>query len=255
MSTFLLRYIDGEYDRVWAELVALGPAVREEPLASDAYAVARETMRRAGGNVDRIIRRLRDIGYRFEHAPVSEWVPNLAVHVPPAPDAGERIAHLEATAGMLPLSLRAWYEEVGSVSLMGRHPDWDPHAYPDPLVVEGLEGWEFEYECWQDAQEQDPEYPYPFPLPIAPDALHKQNVSGGEPYGIDLPCAGADASLLFLWQEETTFVEYLRICFQWGGFPGWASTQGERGLPPEWTPYLVRPREHLAYLSADLLPI
>lgn len=178
MRTFLSRYLDGERERVWAELVALGPAVREEPLASEAHAVARETMRRAGENVDRIIGRLSNIGYRFEHAPTSEWVLNPAVHVPPAPDVGERIARLESTAGVLPLSLRAWYEEVGSVNLIGRHPDWDPHAYPDPLVVEGLEAWGFEYECWQDAREQDPEHPHPFSLPIAPDALHKQNVSG-----------------------------------------------------------------------------
>jgi hypothetical protein len=39
--TFLERYLTGEYEQVWAELEALGEAVREEPLYSDALTVAR----------------------------------------------------------------------------------------------------------------------------------------------------------------------------------------------------------------------
>jgi hypothetical protein len=45
--SYLERYLTGEHEQVWAELVALGAAVRDEPLYSDALAVARETMRRA----------------------------------------------------------------------------------------------------------------------------------------------------------------------------------------------------------------
>lgn len=46
MSADLDRYLHGECQPVWDELVGLGAAVREEPLYSDALAVARETMRR-----------------------------------------------------------------------------------------------------------------------------------------------------------------------------------------------------------------
>ncbi len=255
MRTFLSWYMDGECERVWGELVALGPAVREEPLASEAHAVARETMRRAAGNVNRIIGRLHNIGYRFEHSRGGKWVPNAVIHTPPSPDTAQRIVEIEATTGSLPLSLRAWYEVVGIVDLTGRHPEWDSRALSDPLVVEGIEGWRFEYEDWLYTRQQRPESDGPFYFPIAPDAYHKANISGGQPYCISLPCEAADGPLLWFWHEETTFVEYLRICFQWGGFPGWASTEGQWDLPSDWAPYSVRPKEHLAYLSTDLLPI
>jgi len=55
-----------------------------------------------------------------------------------------------------------------------------------------------------------------------------------------VPCACADAPLLYE-RHETTFVNYLRICLRWAGFPGW-----ER-LP-------VRPEHDIATLTADLLP-
>lgn len=252
MSAFLSRYLDGEYERVWAELLALGPAVREGPLAADAYAVARETMRRAGENVGRIVARLEHIGYEFEVAPLGAWIPNARVYVPPSPSAEGWLSDLEATAGRLPLSLRAWFEVVGEVNLMGRHPDWDERAYPDPLVVEGLEEWGSEYESWR-SQREGGEEPEPFVLPIAPDYYHKANVSGGTPYGVALPCAAADAPLVGEW-HETTFVDYLRIAFRWGGFPGWQRLDLGQ-LPGERLPDAARPTEHLRYLSADLLPL
>jgi hypothetical protein len=37
------RYAAGEHEKVWKEMVALGPAVREDPHAADALAVAYET--------------------------------------------------------------------------------------------------------------------------------------------------------------------------------------------------------------------
>jgi hypothetical protein len=43
MTTYLERYRNGEREQVWAELLALGAQVREEPLFSDALAIARET--------------------------------------------------------------------------------------------------------------------------------------------------------------------------------------------------------------------
>ena len=61
---------------------------------------------------------------------------------------------------------------------------------------------------------------------VAPDALHKANVSGGEAYMIALPAPFADAAL----EEEphgVSFVEYLRIAILgWGGFPGWEHDKG-----------------------------
>ena len=46
------RYRNGEYEQVWDELTALGPAIREEPHYSQAREVAAETMRRVRRNCE-----------------------------------------------------------------------------------------------------------------------------------------------------------------------------------------------------------
>jgi hypothetical protein len=74
-------------------------------------------------------------------------------------------------------------------------------------------------------------------MPIAPDNYHKNNVSGGPPYSIIVPNKAIDAKLENEW-HTTTFVNYLRICFRHGGFPG-------RGSLPI----------NLVELTRDLLPI
>jgi hypothetical protein len=62
---FLQRYEAGEHEAVWADMMALGRQVRERPYLADAFAVARETMRRARHNVEAIIERLDALGYHF----------------------------------------------------------------------------------------------------------------------------------------------------------------------------------------------
>lgn len=64
--TYLERYLKGEHEAVWNELIALGEAVRHEPVYSDAKAVAAETMQRSRRNIEKIYERLKSIGYQFE---------------------------------------------------------------------------------------------------------------------------------------------------------------------------------------------
>ena len=59
----------------------------------------------------------------------------------------------------------------------------------------------------------------PFRIDLAPDYLHKANISGGMPYAILVPFPGADPVLADE-RLELPFVEYLRLAFKWGGFPG-----------------------------------
>lgn len=65
MATYLERYLAGEHERVWDELIALGSSVREEPVYSDALAVAYELMWRVRRNLETLIPRLVGIGYEF----------------------------------------------------------------------------------------------------------------------------------------------------------------------------------------------
>ena len=63
----------------------------------------------------------------------------------------------------------------------------------------------------------------------------------------------ASGTVVWEW-HDTTFVEYLRVAFRWGGFPGWQRLDLGQ-LSGTHLPESVRPAEHLAYLSADLQPL
>ena len=63
--SYLERYMNGEYEQVWDDLLELGPVVRQEHLYADALAVARETMRRVRRNIEELIQRLIDLGFVF----------------------------------------------------------------------------------------------------------------------------------------------------------------------------------------------
>jgi hypothetical protein len=57
-----------------------------------------------------------------------------------------------------------------------------------------------------------PELDDPCNLDLAPDYKHKANISGGSPYGIELPCLGADP--IFVHDEHSfPLVDYLRFAF------------------------------------------
>jgi hypothetical protein len=143
----------------------------------------------------------------------------------------------KAAGGPLPISLRAWYEQVGGVSLMGSHPVISPLNSPtcsDPLVICPL-GELFQMLDMGEGEDGG------LQLWLAPDDLHKANVSGGDPYIITVPNAAADAPFENEC-HETNFVPYLRKVFEWGGFPGWAHD----GNPP---------LKEIAALKEGLLPL
>jgi hypothetical protein len=219
------RYLAGEHEQVWNELVAFGSAVREDPQAADALAVAYETMRRVEANVREITARLQALGYRSA---------SPQPHQPPEPGARKQVARLKKAVGGIPLALRAFYEIVGAVDWTGEHPSLAPRGdslAPDPLVVFPVEdALALCEEGFGDGSA----------IVIAPDDLHKANTSGGEPYEIEVPDLGADGKFLNE-RHELYFVDYLRLVFRFGGFPGYDGI--DRSLPPE-----------LAGLSAGLIP-
>src|SRR5271165_5013364 len=66
MPTLLERYQAGDHMRVWADLEALGDAVRKKRYFVDAQAVANETMKRVRHNAEVVVARLESLGYQFE---------------------------------------------------------------------------------------------------------------------------------------------------------------------------------------------
>ena len=206
---YLERYQNGEHEQVWQELQALGAAVRNEPYLSQAQAVATETMRRVRRNCERVISRLRTFGYVFGTYPDGTRRPyNMPPLTPPSEEMRADCEELEAEAGPLPLSLTAFWQEVGAVDLVGMHPAWPDGL--DPLVVDPPVG------PLSDLYDEEEG----FFAALAPDDLHKDNVSGGDPYGLQLPNPSAD--FMFMYERhDLLFVPYLRLAIlRWGGFPG-----------------------------------
>lgn len=220
--TLVERYLAGQSIEVWNELIDLGPDVRQPDMALQAKLVADETMRRARRNVEVLVRALPSVGWSF-HYPVS-GEPGFSVWSPADSHIEQSIGSMEARLnGPIPVSLAAWWRIVGAVDLT-RKPAAGPFIeYPDPLVVLPPRAVLDELEEWQGddiAQEMVPE----FLAPIAPDLFHKEDVSGGAPYGIHLPDATADGVIRNLGDEPMHFVAYLRHAFKWAGLPGYAET-------------------------------
>ncbi len=220
------RYLAGQCEDVWNELARIGTGVRDLKILPDAVAVARETMRRCRRNLEVVVGRLKKLGYRFEERPLR----------PPARRVLRQIEEIEEKVGPIPLSVSAWYELVGSVSLVGWLPGWENlPTFPDPLVV-GPSRFLLTYdeENWTRGQ---------YRLEFSPDDCAKADTSGGSPYTILLPDASADPKVEHEW-HHTSFVNCLRIAFRWGGFPGL-----ERASP-EW-----RPQHFVEALVEGLSPI
>ena len=245
--TLLERYLNGERDAVWAELRAADERVRKEPLFSEAQAVLREAMTRVRRNIQTIVMFLEGEGYRFGTYPQGDTpLEEVGFHedfhgIPlgtPLSDTRKRIEAFEAEFGRLPLTLRMFWEIVGSVNLVGHHPNW--YVYSGPLWVEPITILEW---TWDEFQPSDLE----IRVYVSPDIYHKENVSGSEAYFLTVPNNCLDGRLMFE-DSEVTFLEYLRTSLAFAGFPGCKFDLGAN------KPALPLP-EQLKKLAATLEPI
>jgi hypothetical protein len=127
-DNFLKRYLDGEHEAVCAELLALGPRVREEPYFEPARAVCREMARRSRLNLVILINRLCELDYQFWSRAVPPHLVRLSpdnhdqwrqqgLWVPPTDiceDTAGRLDHCEKNGIFIPLAVRVWMEDIDS---------------------------------------------------------------------------------------------------------------------------------------------
>lgn len=223
--TWLARYRAGDRARVWHEIRQLGARLDHEERDS-AQRVCDEMARRARRNVEVLVEQLASEGFRF-HTNDDEQTERVPF-IPAGVGAADQARWLVDQFGDVPMTLLSWLRIVGDVWLVGTHPDWPEAAAADPLVIE-LEGsrhpddpirdyFAGDHELWQEAHSGSGDGAPLFCLPLSPDRLHKDNVSGGGPYGVVVPDGCVDG----LWVGETTmpFVTYLNRVFARGGFPG-----------------------------------
>ena len=82
----------------------------------------------------------------------------------------------------------------------------------------------------------------PYAVWLGPDAIQKANMSGGGPTMIMVPNLAMDAPLISEQWDGVLFMNYLRQCFQWGGFPGF-------NQKPDY------PKDEIEFLTKDLHPL
>lgn len=222
---YVERYQNGEYEQVWKDLQKLGEMASKEPYYPQAREVAIETMRRVRRNCERIISRLQKLDYNFGTYPDGTRRPYVVEPLTlPSTQMQADCDELEHEVGPLPLSLKVFWQEVGAIDLVGMHSSWPDGL--DPLVVDPPEAaLSMLYEVDEDDAEEVKWF-----IALAPDDLHKDNVSGSGPYGLYLPNSFVDFKFIDE-RDNQFFVQYLRhAILQWGGFPGLA-LRGEKFEP------------------------
>lgn len=166
------------------------------------------------------------------------------------PDMPKHFHEVESMIGRLPLSLRVWYEEVGTVNFYGYHPRWSDYldvdasitdmrnrylmTYCDPLQVCVLDNAHMAH--LREWHQRGHLHAFEF----APDPYFKDYTTGSStPFSL-LPADAIDGELAS-YPSKPTFVHYLRRCMRWAGFPGMA----------EWSRV---PEDDIAFCTQDLFP-
>lgn len=237
MSALLDQYLAGDHVRVWDELYELDYAQHRD----DVDAVADVTMQRLSRNLTTLVTRLRSESFVFHH-------PDAALRGPD-PDSDAKlqrvdslVSHLEVQgfrAKPLAPSVRAFYRHVGGVDLTGFSRAW-PHPQPSNPDLRGA--YFFGDGLFVGSLDWVAESARNIPsgsgsLAFSPDIFHKEDVSGGPPYGWFVPSPSPDA---FCTELQTAFVPYLRFALQWAGFPG---LRLYKNYPQDWIEHLTRDLE------------
>ena len=218
--TLLEQYKNGEMKKVYAEIQKLGQAAFLPENFSEVESVLIETFERVAYNLEVIFNELKEIGYIFFDRPFHK----------PLPDTEKLLEKLDNAVkdyGYVPLSLRYFYKIVGGVDFAWNYEVeqnvlWE---LADPLQIYSLDetvsyvtraDWKEEILDYVDNEDSS----FAF-LELSADDLHKDNISGGNPYYLKITeKPTVDSDFVNEPHQTTTFIDYLRICFDYCGFPG-----------------------------------
>ena len=175
-----------------------------------------------------------------DRAPVWQEQINDLVQTPTIADF---FSMINEAIGPFPLSIESWYKTVGSINLCGIHEEWYRsfqkeqinYMEIDPLQVLPITVDRAKYYSQVTSKNKETTW-----FGLAPDLHFKHRRSGGGDYFIEIPNSSIDATLRGE-RHELLFIDYLRFCFKWGGFPGLDLLQNP-------------PLADIAFLTQDMLP-
>jgi hypothetical protein len=219
------RYISGEDGRtIYNDIYNLGQQAFNDNYFVDVNNVLTETFNRVADNLNIISAELKNVDYAFK----TDFRYNSERPIlKPLSNTDELLLQLENGVkdfGQIPYSLKAFYKIVGSCNF-----GWDYDKRPeilwkcaDPIQLSSLDDLVSEVldSDWKEylnelIEEDESQLPY---LELAADYLHKDNISGGLPYSIQLTKYASIDSLFMNEPNNTTFIDYLRICMENCGF-------------------------------------
>jgi len=209
----LKRYLQGDTIMVYEEIDRMGSTAFKGNNLREVNAVLTETMSRVAYNLDLIYAALVNEKYCFKKNPQHDFEYPL---LKPWWSTQLRIYRLERSVrklGYVPLSLKVFYKIVGSCNFA-----WDYDA-DDNILWEGSDPIQIcaITDLLPEAKQIEPD-DEPVGLPVSADYYHKDNISGGPAYSVELT-ARSQVDSLFLYEEhETTFINYLRIALENCGF-------------------------------------
>jgi hypothetical protein len=184
--------------------------------------VLTETFERVGYNLDIIYKELTSIHYLFK----TDFAFNFErPFLKPLADTEKLLARLDKAVrpfGFVPISLKMFYKMVGACNF-----GWDYETNrdflwqcADPIQIISVDDLVSEV-IGEDNLDELKEYYEDdgfVSLQLSADYLHKDNISGGQPYSLQLtPTQSIDGQFLYE-EHNTTFINYLRICFDNCGF-------------------------------------
>ncbi len=216
------RYNNGETVSVWKDIEMMGEDAFKPEIYSEVEQVLNETFNRVRYNLEVIYEELLKIGYNFNNDKSCNSLKPLTKPLKNADKLLDKLDKMVKPFGYVPITLEKFYQIVGSCNF-----GWDYENnkafmwhYSDPIQIGSLDDLieEMKDNDWQEMMNENVAKGEPVYLELAADLYHKDNVSGGMAYSIEITKQPSIDSLFLFEEHETTFGNYLRICFENCGF-------------------------------------
>lgn len=221
------RYLAGETKTVYDDIEALGAeAFRPENIEA-IEKILHETFSRVAHNLKIIHKALQEIGYQLKTEFSHSFEKPLQAPFANTEALLDKLKNAIKPFGHIPLSLQYFYKYVGGVNFVW---DFDNHqefmwSMADPLEIFSLDDLTsyITREEWAEEMQdyiQNEKYSNAF-IDLASEDLRKDNTSGsGLMYALLVTTQPSIDSPFIHSPYQTTFIDYLRICFEYCGFPG-----------------------------------
>lgn len=216
------KYINGQTEQVYQEINALKQHAFLPENLPDIEKVLTETFQRVSCNLEIIYSELKAINYLFRTKFDSNYQRPL---IKPLADTEKLLTKLDSVVlpfGFVPLSLKMFYRIVGSCNFTWDYETNEEYIwrFADPIQIISLDDIISEVTDENliiDLQENYEEDGF-ISLQLSPDYFHKDNTSGGPAYSLKVTEKQSVDSEFLYEEHDTTFINYLRICFENCGF-------------------------------------